>query len=243
MKFSTSMAVAAFVLSAGAASATTAHFDFTNEGTSYWNDVQGFSAGGVNLTVTAHTYNNDYSLTDDPAWVGRWDGYGLGACGDIDTKWNGKQYCGDENHRVDGKYDNDLLKFSFDQIVTIKEIHFGSFESVYVPYPTEWAKKCILFVCATVPVAWGVHEIADNFDFFVMDGDGLVWQFKDMVENAYLFETEFTGSMFGIGASGYKDAFKIESMKVDVIPLPAAGWLLIAGLGGLAAVGRKKRWA
>ncbi len=43
--------------------------------------------------------------------------------------------------------------------------------------------------------------------------------------------------------------YKIKKIKVyyerppNVIPLPAAGWLLIAGLGGLAAVGRKKRWA
>jgi len=29
----------------------------------------------------------------------------------------------------------------------------------------------------------------------------------------------------------------------SVIPLPAAGWLLLAGLGGLAVYGRKKRWA
>ena len=29
----------------------------------------------------------------------------------------------------------------------------------------------------------------------------------------------------------------------NVIPLPAAGWLLIAGLGGLAAVKRRKRAA
>ena len=28
---------------------------------------------------------------------------------------------------------------------------------------------------------------------------------------------------------------------VSVVPLPASGWLLLAGLGGLAAVGRRRR--
>ncbi len=31
--------------------------------------------------------------------------------------------------------------------------------------------------------------------------------------------------------------------SVSVVPLPAAGWLLLAGLGGLAAVGRRRKSA
>lgn len=36
---------------------------------------------------------------------------------------------------------------------------------------------------------------------------------------------------------------RIDNVGASVIPLPAAGWLLIAGLGGLAAVKRRKRAA
>lgn len=33
----------------------------------------------------------------------------------------------------------------------------------------------------------------------------------------------------------------VVSAKVDVVPLPAAGWLLLAGVGGLAAMKRRKK--
>jgi hypothetical protein len=43
--------------------------------------------------------------------------------------------------------------------------------------------------------------------------------------------------------SGTNDGFGIDGIQVGVVPLPAAGWLMIAGLGGLAALRRRKRAA
>ncbi len=52
------------------------------------------------------------------------------------------------------------------------------------------------------------------------------------------------GSTFFIGASEWKSGFKVKSVTVhyDVseVPLPAAGFLLLGGLGGLVAMRRRK---
>ena len=53
-----------------------------------------------------------------------------------------------------------------------------------------------------------------------------------------------TGSVFGIGAYHHGSEFKIKAIhfeEVNPIPLPAAGWMLLAGLGGLAAMKRRKK--
>src|SRR6056297_1010741 len=50
-----------------------------------------------------------------------------------------------------------------------------------------------------------------------------------------------TGSVFGVGAYTHSSDFKIKKIHYEVVPLPAAGWLLLAGIGGLAALKRRKR--
>jgi hypothetical protein len=62
-----------------------------------------------------------------------------------------------------------------------------------------------------------------------------------------------TGSILGIGSDYYADEFKIYKIKVSyddtppppqpggVIPLPAAGWLMLGAIGGLGILGRRKR--
>lgn len=53
------------------------------------------------------------------------------------------------------------------------------------------------------------------------------------------------GSTFFIGASQWSSGFKIKSLTVSYgvneVPLPAAGFLLLGGLGGLAAMKRRKK--
>ncbi|MEM8581636.1 MAG: VPLPA-CTERM sorting domain-containing protein, partial [Pseudomonadota bacterium] len=44
----------------------------------------------------------------------------------------------------------------------------------------------------------------------------------------------------GTGA-GLDDNHDDYVWKVEVVPLPAAGWLLLAGMGGLAAMKRRKK--
>ena len=56
------------------------------------------------------------------------------------------------------------------------------------------------------------------------------------------------GSVFGIGAFGDTDNFLIRRIEFTVVneslsqvPLPAAGWLMVAGLGGLLGLARRRK--
>jgi hypothetical protein len=47
-------------------------------------------------------------------------------------------------------------------------------------------------------------------------------------------------SIFAIGVPTNSDQIRVSGLTVAPIPLPAAGWLLLAGVGGLVAMRRKK---
>ena len=50
--------------------------------------------------------------------------------------------------------------------------------------------------------------------------------------------------MFLLGAREYFDAWKLKGVSVELqpsaVPLPAAGWMLIASLAGLGAMRRRR---
>ena len=45
---------------------------------------------------------------------------------------------------------------------------------------------------------------------------------------------------FGLGGSGGGSGGGQDCDPISPVPLPAAGWLMMAGLGGLAALGRRR---
>ena len=49
-----------------------------------------------------------------------------------------------------------------------------------------------------------------------------------------------TGDWFGAGAPTSKSSYRISSITVATVPVPAAGLLLLAGLGGLSTLRRKR---
>lgn len=64
--------------------------------------------------------------------------------------------------------------------------------------------------------------------------------FSSIVQPAASFSFPGPARSFGLGALGDLDQFKIASISVSVIPLPAAAPLLLAGLGGLALMRRRR---
>lgn len=124
--------------------------------------------------------------------------------------YGGQKGCS-ESHYVDGWGTNEFLKFAFGYDVTIESIQFKDYGDNY-------------------------------FDLTLANGANIL---DLMYDAAGLFQTttDAMGSMFALGAYNWTSGFKVQSITVSYntseVPLPAAGWLLIAGLGGLAAMKRR----
>jgi hypothetical protein len=235
MKVSVIAAAAAIAMLAGAASAATVHATINLTGNAGLEDSLEFTQDGLKLTVTGHLLNSDGSIGSQEK-IGQYSN-GLGVTNDDEyvTKykpvWNSqakkfewveyKVYT--DAHFVDGRGKNEVVQFLFDKVVEIKQVWFT------------------------------YNDSGEEFAFTVVDGDkgGTYFPGIDIpgknFYSSYVFSKEWLATTFGIGATGKFDEFKIKKIAVSyedapppVIPLPAAGWLLIAGLGGLAALRRKK---
>ncbi|MCV6592103.1 MAG: VPLPA-CTERM sorting domain-containing protein [Silicimonas sp.] len=122
----------------------------------------------------------------------------------------GKYGC-KEKHTVDGAFKrDDYLKFSLGYDATITRITFSDY---------------------------GKNK-------FVLSADGAKSHEKYGKYTKAWMGDVYAGSMFFIGAKHKKSSFKVKSITVDykmnVVPVPAAGFLLLAGLGGFAALKRRK---
>jgi len=119
---------------------------------------------------------------------------------------------------VDGRNGNDVLVFTFDTLVRVEEIEFSPFDI----------------------------DGNDDFAFGSVSGG----QF-DRIVDFQPVSTPFnvnrlggnTGVAFGVGAIGRNDNFSITDITVSQVPLPAAGWMFLTGLGGLAAIRRRQKMA
>lgn len=89
------------------------------------------------------------------------------------------------------------------------------------------------------------NDIDDNdpYDIYVDTGSGLQLVTGDAEDNPYVFNPSLVGNTLQIAVDGNASAFRVKSLEVAAVPLPAAGWLMLAGLGGLAALRRKRRAA
>lgn len=212
------VALATTTILAGAASAATVQETIWfggNAGQQGNGDVLSYtSTGGVSLDASAHKLNDDGTMGHDLA-IGQWS-TGLGVC-----SWlNSKGYC-KEDHQVDGYGKNETVKLSFGETVSISKLYFSYVGS------------------------------NDDFAFSMIDGEksGSYYAKTDIDGSGYgyyAFKQDWTGSMFGVGASGWNDEWKLKGVKFSyddmppAVPLPAAGWMLLAGVGGLFAAKRRK---
>jgi hypothetical protein len=119
----------------------------------------------------------------------------------------------DTSGDIDGFGFKDTLVLTFDQLVNFSLATFGAVDS------------------------------GDDWDIFVDDGSGAFVQVaNDITDNPFNFNDGIV-KRIAFGADGINDDFRLNSVEVSAVPLPAAGWLLIAGVGGLVAMRRKREAA
>ena len=119
-----------------------------------------------------------------------------------------------DSEDIDGRFRNDLLTFTFSEKVNFKSVQFGNV------------------------------DLNDDFDMFV---DGVFvapGEFNIAAQNPYdLSGLVGTSISFGADDGGIftpADNFRIKSITVAAIPLPAGGLLLLTGLGAALVLRRRK---
>lgn len=184
-----------------------------------------YSEGGIGLNVTGGTFSSSTpgsETVSGGAFVNRGsDGIGVSS-GLI------------ENPEVDGDHSNDVAIFSFDQAVKLVSVTFSHYD--------DETQSTDFFTCLFTGVCY-VPAPDDEFSFLAdTDNNGslnLITTNSD--GNPYVFSPSPIGDLFGIGAWDNNDDFRIASIEVSAVPLPAALPLYGAGLAVMGFAGWRKR--
>ena len=207
-----SITLAAVLLSANAASAAVVSLDFRNALSNV------FSSGGVTVTATAHSMDNDESFGPQVT-LGLWN-TGLGAhSGLLDSDL------------VDGQDGNEIVRFAFSEVVRIVSLtlSYADGEDTF-----SFGYQGNL---GYLPVTAGQG----------LNTGSTGWNYAaDPDEATYTFNGNFLSSIFGIGAISAGSEFMVAGMTIEtsepsVVPLPSSSWCLVAGLGALATSLKRRR--
>ncbi len=172
------------------------------------------NSGGYSLTVSAKTVDNDGVDLGTGANVVQWmsDGPNDGGLGVISKPFDSNSYIDGGNADL-----NDLLILTFTTAVRIVGISFGGIDV----HPTGGPDMA--------------HFSVDGVDVGGSSGVAL-----DTAGFPGFLAVNWVGTSFGISALGTTDEFLVRAIQVTPVPVPAAGLLFLSGIGGIAALGRRK---
>ncbi len=233
----------ALAISASAVMAAPLSFSFDLESTAYGGDpvvsgsqtANSFSIADGDMVatftgryLTDREFDGDDKLTgsglNDAYQLNRWK---LGA-GTYNVSSN-------DQHTVDGVGYYDFIEVSFAYLGEVVDVTLDSLGFGYI--------------------ATGYRGTNSMFDVVLDSNDSGDINYGDMrgygdgtaAASVDLSSANLIDSVFGIMAGDYSSwklkILNVEYMPPSEVPLPAAGWLLIGGLGGLAGLRRMKRKA
>lgn len=210
------VAATALALMTGAANAATT-FTFNHSGSAVQSEV--WNVGGIGLTTTAGVFNDSTGnvVLHPSVLLTLNGGYGYG------VHSPGESF-GSPDHQIDGSGYNELVVLAFDKTVRLVSATFN-----FVERDDDFS---FLFG----GIAPGVMSLISNSADIPGTGNN----------RTYTFAQNWTGMLFGIGANGNDDEFKLKSITVEAVsevPVPAALPLLASGLLAAGVVGRRKRKA
>lgn len=220
------------------ANATTFSFNGTNLGIAEDSAYESIntSLDGIGLTITALTIANDGS--GDISQTFDVIGQGIGVYLRADTSGpggslgvrsfvslSGGSSDGTNLDGGDGTNPNDLdegLLFSFDRLVSLDYINFDSFSN-----------------SSGDDFNLTVDGVSVLVDFNANDSDSRVSNVSGQFDE-YRFNS-IVGSEFLFWADGNSDSFRIDTLEVSAVPVPAAAWLFGSALLGMFGFSRRKK--
>ena len=217
--FGLAAAAAMMGLSAGAASATVIDFDALDASEFQTVPLTSFSEDGYT-----------FSLTFTPG--------GLGPA-IFDTNCSGAACNGDEDLVPSSQDENGIAG----NVLILQEDANGAL----VPNDEADGGTIIFTLDAGDPFYLTGFSAIDDEDFSVIASDGTTTLGSISLANENETDsTTFKSSLINVGDTftfDYEGSGGIDSVTLQAVPLPAAGWLMLAGFGGLAALRRRKRAA